>query len=114
MPKTHPSPGIDLSQIRTRNTHARHIVAGCTSALPALAGTWRELDDALTDTATLATHIARLSADLQRTRLDAANLRAAIRAALAAHAEGEPDPLWYLHDELNASHGPADTSRRPA
>jgi outer membrane murein-binding lipoprotein Lpp len=111
MPNTKPSPDIDLSQISTRNTHARHIVAGCASALPTLAGMWQELDDALADTATLAAHVTRLSADLERTRLDAANLRAAIRATLAAHAEGEPDPLWYLQDELNALTGPL-TPRR--
>jgi hypothetical protein len=75
---------------------------------------WRALDDALTDTATLAAHIVRLSADLERTRLDAANLRAAMRAALAAHAEGETDPLWYLQDELNAPQRPADDPPRPA
>jgi outer membrane murein-binding lipoprotein Lpp len=114
MPNTNPRPGFDLQQISTRNTHARHIVAGCASALPTLAGMWRELDDALADTATLTAHAARLSADLERTRLDAANLRAAMRAALAAHAEGEPDPLWYLQDELNAAQRPADASRRPA
>ena len=39
MPNTHPEPIIDLQQISTRNTHARHIVAGCASALPTLAGT---------------------------------------------------------------------------
>ena len=38
MPNTHPEPIIDLQQIRTRNAHARHIVAGCASALPTLAG----------------------------------------------------------------------------
>jgi outer membrane murein-binding lipoprotein Lpp len=114
MPNTNPSPDIDLSQISTRNTHARHIVAGCASALPTLAGMWQELDDALADTATLAAQLARLSADLKRTRLDAANLRAAMRAALAAQGEGEPDPLWYLQDELNAPQRPADASRRPA
>ena len=114
MPNTNPSPDIDLHQISTRNTHARHIVAGCASALPTLTGMWQELHDALTDTATLAAQVTRLSADLERTRLDAANLHAAMRAALAAQAEGEPDPLWYLRDELNAPHRPAGTSRRPA
>ena len=114
MPKTHPSPGIDLSPISTRNTHARHIVAGCASALPTLAGMWHELDDALTDTATLAAHIAQLSADLERTRLEAANLRAAMRATLAAYAEGEQDPLWYLQDELNAPQASSAALRRPA
>ena len=37
-----------------------------------------------------------------------------MRAALAAHADGEPDPLWYLRDELNAARRPAEDSRRPA
>ena len=114
MPKTHPSPDIDLQQISTRNTHARHIIAGCASALPMLAAMWQELNDALTDTATLAAHLTRLIVDLERTRLDAANLRAAMRAALAAQADGEPDPLWYLQDELNAPPRPAGASRRPA
>ena len=114
MPNTNPSPDFDLQQISTRNTHARHIVAGCASALPTLADMWQELDDALSDTATLAAQVTRLSADLERTRLDRANLRAAMRATLAAYADGEPDPLWYLRDELNAPQTPAAASRRPA
>jgi outer membrane murein-binding lipoprotein Lpp len=114
MPNTNPSPDFDLHEISTRNTHARHIVAGCASSLPTLAVMWRELDDALTDTATLIAQVAKLSADLKRARLDAANLRAAMRAALAAQADGETDPLWYLQDELNAPQLPAGTSRRPA
>jgi outer membrane murein-binding lipoprotein Lpp len=114
MPNTKLNPDFNPHQISTRNAHARHIVAGCASALPALAGMWQELDDALTDTATLAAQLTRLSADLERTRLDAANLRAAMRAALAAHADGEADPLWYLRDELNAPHAPAEALRRPA
>ena len=114
MPNTHPEPIIDLQQISTRNTNARHIVAGCASALPTLADMWQELDDALSDTATLAAQVTRLSADLERTRLDRANLRAAMRATLAAYADGEPDPLWYLRDELNAAQATSGTSRRPA
>ena len=113
MPNTHPTPDIDLQQISTRNTHARHIVAGCASALPALADMWRHLDAALADTAALCAQVTRLSAELERARLDRANLRAAMRATLAAHADGEPDPMWYLRDELNAPESlPAD-SRRP-
>jgi hypothetical protein len=113
MPDTHPNPGIDLPQINTRNTHARHIVAGCASALPSLADMWQALDDALTDTAALAAQVTRLSAELDRVRLDRANLRAAMRAALAAHADSETDPLWYLRDELDGPESlPAD-SRRP-
>jgi hypothetical protein len=107
-------PDFDLHQISTRNTHARHVVAGCAAALPTLADMWRDLDDALSDLVTLAAQLTRLSADLERARLERANLRAAMRAALAAYADGEPDPLWYLRDELTAPQRPADASRRPA
>jgi len=114
MPNTNPTPDIDLAQISTRNTHARHIVVGCASALPTLAAMWQELDDALADTAALAAHVTSLSAERDRARLDRANLRAAMRATLAAHADGEPDPMWYLRDELNTAQRPAERSRRPA
>jgi outer membrane murein-binding lipoprotein Lpp len=113
MPNTNPSPDSDLQQISTRNTHARHVVAGCASALPTLADMWQELDDALSDVAMLAAQVTWLSAELERTRLDRANLRAAMRATLAAHADGEADPLWYLRDELDAAERPAAASRRP-
>ena len=94
--------------------HARtHIVAGCASALPTLADIWRQLETPQRPRH-LAAQITRLSADLERTRLDRANLRAAMRATLAAYADGEPDPLWYLRDELNAPQTPAGASRRPA
>ena len=114
MPDTHQNINIDLRQISTRNTHARHIVAGCASALPTLADMWQELHDALSDTATLAAQVARLAAELERTRLDRADLRAAMRATLAAYADGEPDPLWYLRDELSAPQMPDAASRRPS
>ena len=114
MSQTHPNTDIDLQQISIRNAHARHIVAGCVSALPMLADMWRELDDALTGMVALAAQVTRLSADLERAWLDRANLRAAMRATLAAYADGEPDPLWYLRDELNASQAPDAASRRPA
>lgn len=48
--------------------------------------------------------ITRLVAELEATRLDRANLLAAMRATLAAYADGERDPLFYLRDELNAHH----------
>ena len=44
MTNTNPNPEIDLAQISTRNTHARHIMAGCASALPSLADMWQALD----------------------------------------------------------------------
>ena len=112
MPHTSPNPDIDLQQISTRNDQARHIVAGCASAMPTLADMWRHIEAALDDTVALSAHVARLSAELDRARLDRANLRAAMRAALAAHADGEADPLWYLRDELNAPQTADTASRR--
>ena len=88
-------------------------MAGCASALPTLADMWRTLNDALTDTVALSAQVTRLSAELERTRLERANLRAAMRATLAAHADGEPDPMWYLRDELNAPESITPASRRP-
>jgi hypothetical protein len=70
---------------------------------------WRYVQDALTDTVALATEITRLSAEIEHSRLDRANLRAAMRATLAAHADGEADPMWYLRDALDA---PETASRR--
>ena len=46
--------------------------------------------------------ITRLRAELADARLDRANLAAAALATIAAHADGEPDPLSYLRDELRA------------
>jgi hypothetical protein len=113
MPHTHPNTEIDLQQISIRNTHARNIIAGFASALPALAHWWQALTGALADTTALSALVTRLSDDLERARLERANLRAAMRATLAAHADGESDPMWYLRDELNAPESlPAD-SRRP-
>jgi hypothetical protein len=109
MTHTSPNTEIDLQQINARNDQARHVVAGCASAMPTLAALWRPVDDALSDAvllsalvARLSAQVARLSAESNRARLDRANLRAAMRATLAAHADGEPDPMWYLRDELNA------------
>jgi hypothetical protein len=54
----------------------------------------------LTDAARLLTILARLHDDLANTRLQNANLRAAMRAALSAATDGETDPLDYLRWEL--------------
>jgi hypothetical protein len=40
--------------------------------------------------------------------MDRANLLAAMRAALAAHADGDADPLSYLRDELAELAGRGD------
>jgi hypothetical protein len=109
MPNTLPHININLMEVRARNDNARHIVAGCATATPTLTDMWRYLLDALDDSLALAAEITRLSAELERIRLDRANLRAAMRATLAAHADGEPDPMWYLRDALDA---PESASRR--
>ena len=57
--------------------------------------------------------LGRARAELEAVRLDRANLLAAIRATLAADAEGESDPLGYLRDELDSPDAPAATRRRP-
>jgi hypothetical protein len=121
MTHTSPNTGIDLQQINARNDQARHVVAGCASAMPTLAALWQPVDDALSDAillsalvTRLSAQVARLSAERDSARLDRANLRAAMRAALAAHADGEPDPMWYLRDELNAPQARPAGSRGPA
>jgi len=105
---------ISLSDAYARNDNARRMVAGFTAAMPALAGAWQQIDRALADVPAMGAHISRLSADLAATRLDRANLLAAMRAALGAHADGETDPLSYLRDELDAPDaGAAGHGRRP-
>ena len=59
------------------------------------------------DTAILTGDIARLLAEITRlyrslvtSRRKAANLEAAIRAALSAQEDGEHDPIGYLRDEI--------------
>jgi hypothetical protein len=53
--------------------------------------------DALT---ALCNEIELLRARLTLARVHHANLVAAVRASLAADADHEPDPLYYLRDEL--------------
>ena len=102
MPDAIPHVNINVQEVTTRNEAARHIVAGFSTATPVLADIWRYLEDALNDLPLLLAEISRLSAKLQATRLDRANLLAAARATMAAHHDGEADPLFYLRDELDA------------
>jgi hypothetical protein len=67
----------------------------------------------INDLAHLVAEVTRLAGELDQARLDRANLRAAMRAALAADADGEADPLWYLRDELDTTESAADASREP-
>ena len=97
-----PESPINLYAVYARNDNARRVVAGLSAATPALADIWQQLDRALGDVPALGAIVARLTAELAGTRMDRANLQAAMRAALAAHADGEADPLSYLCDELSA------------
>jgi predicted DNA-binding ribbon-helix-helix protein len=105
---------IDLEQIAARNQTARHMIAGFSAEMPMLADFWRHLDTALADNLTLCAEVTRLTAELTATRMDRANLLAAIRATIAAHADGEADPLSYLRDELDARQMPAQRHGRPS
>jgi hypothetical protein len=77
-----------------------------------LAGVFRLIDAALADLPAALSDLRRARAELEAVRLDRANLVAAIRATLAADAAGDPDPLWYLRDELDAVGAPAGARRR--
>ena len=105
---TNPRPHYrtDIEEIAARNQTARHMIAGFSAEMPVLADFWRLLDTALAGNLALAAEVTRLTAELTATRLDMANLLAAIRATVAAHAEGEADPLYYLRDELSARQVP--------
>ena len=98
--------------ITTRNDIARDIIAGFAAVTPTLAGVFRLIDTALADLPAVLADLGRTQAELEAVRLDRANLLAAIRATLAADAEGECDALGYLRDELGSAGAPATTRRR--
>jgi hypothetical protein len=106
MTNPHPYSRINLEKIAARNQTARHTIAGFAAEMPALADFWRNLDTALADNLELSAEVSRLHAELAATQLDTANLIAAVRATLAAHADGEADPLYYIRDELDARQMP--------
>ena len=101
-------------EITARNSMARDIVAGFASATPTLAVAWRTVGAALADCHALAADVARLTAELADARMDRANLLAAMRATIAAHADAEADPLYYLRDELDARQGRSEGHRGAA
>jgi hypothetical protein len=100
------------TEITTRNDISRDIIAGFAAVMPTLAGVWRLIDTALADMPAVLADLRRARAQLEAVRLDRANLLAAIRATLAADAEGEHDALGYLRDELDSTDAPADTRRQ--
>jgi len=100
------------AEITTRNDIARDVIAGFAAVTPTLAGVFRLIDTALADLPAVLADLGRAQAELEAVRLDRANLLAAIRATLAADADGECDPLGYLRDELHSTDIPAKTRRR--
>jgi hypothetical protein len=115
MPNTLPHVNINIQEVTTTNEAARQIIAGFSTATHVLADIWRYLEDALNDVPLLLAEISRLSAELQVTRLDRANLLAAARATIAAHHDGERDPLWAhggAHDQLSQD-APTGASSAP-
>jgi hypothetical protein len=71
----------------------------------------RECDESIatltSDTARLRAEITWLCRSFKETRLRAANLEAAIRAALHAQEDGDYDPIGYLRDEITPDTGGA-------
>jgi hypothetical protein len=102
VPNPTPASRPDLHEVSNRNRHARRIVTGCSRATPALDQLWQHLDRCLSDVPVLIAEIIRLRREISARRLERANLAAAARATLAAGRDTEPDPLWYLRDELAA------------
>ena len=85
-----PRPALDEEAIRT------HLTAALTGRTPL------DVWTAIADVPVLLAETERLRRLLAWTRLDLANLLAAARATLAAHSDGEEDPLYYVRDEVTA------------
>jgi hypothetical protein len=98
-----PESGINPDAIYARNDNASRILAGFKAAMPAMHEAWEQVDRALADVPAMGAVIARLTAQLAATRMDRANLLAAMRASIAAQADGEPDPLWYVRDAIESA-----------
>jgi len=81
-------PDVDLQEVARQHDQANSAMGKLAAALESIPRTCAE--------------IGRLRARLARTLTDLHNLIAAARAALGAHADGEPDALYYLRDELDA------------
>jgi hypothetical protein len=90
----------DLQEVTTRYRLARQLLERLAADYPPC--TWRSMAAAFADIPAPTAETTRLRADLAHARLDRANLAAAALAAIAAHHDGDPDPLSYLRDELCA------------
>lgn len=113
MPNTTPAIRPDLQEATSRNRTACHVLTGFSRATPNLADLWQQISQSLSDVPILTAEITRLDSELRIVRLDRANLAAVGRAALAAYRAGEPDPVSYLRDELDAQGFSAGQRGRP-
>jgi hypothetical protein len=93
---------VDLQEVAARNLTARDVLAELAAVLTPLSGIWRIFDAALLDTPALSAELVRLAGQLLDDRRAYADLLAAARATLTAARDNEPDPLFYLRDELAA------------
>lgn len=113
MPDTPPRIEVNVQEVRARNLAAREIVSHLSHAMPSLEELWLRLNGALADGPVLVSEVTRLASELAKVRRDLANLVAAGRATLNADHDAEPDPLYYLRDELRAQgHLPPDSRGR--
>jgi hypothetical protein len=97
--RTRPVPS-DPQEVTTRHRIARDLTTRLAAEHPA--DIWQHLLSAFADIPGLTAELTRLRAGLAHARLDLANLAAAALASIAAHDEGDSDPLCYLRDELRA------------
>jgi hypothetical protein len=114
VPNPIPNTTTDLQEITARNQTARQIITGFAIEMPTMVEIWHHLQNALHDTPVLVAETGRLSAELAQARRDRANILAAAQATIAAHADGEPDPLCYLRDELDAQNAGSRSPRGQA
>ena len=81
-------PDADLQEATTHHYDALRVI--------------RPITDALSIIPPLCAEIRQLRRRLAATLNDWHDLIAAAKATLGAHADGEPDPFYYLRDELEA------------
>jgi hypothetical protein len=108
-------PSVAVQAARRRHATATSALRSCVLARAwSHTRTGHATTDALAAIPTLCDEIDRLSALLDLARRDHQDLIAAARASLAAAADGELDPLYYLRDELRArGQLPSNSRERP-
>jgi hypothetical protein len=98
---TIPNQPVDLQETLTRYTSAiQTINASPLARILLRARVAAAIATALDAIPGLCQEVQHLRVTLNLASLDHANLIAAARSTLVAERDGEPDPLWYLRDEL--------------